>query len=33
MTGKPRDIEYDDKIVAVIEYRDGSVVDVVRKRK
>ncbi len=33
MTGKPRDIEYDDKIVAVVEYRDGSVVDVVRKRK
>ncbi len=33
MTGAPKEIEYDDKIVAVIEYRDGSVVDVVRKRK
>ena len=33
MTGKPKDIQYEDKIVAVVEYRDGSVVDVIRKRK
>ncbi|RUA06963.1 MAG: citrate lyase subunit alpha [Fusobacteria bacterium] len=33
MTGKPRDIEFTDEIVAVIEYRDGTVLDVVRKAK
>ncbi|MGH4120621.1 citrate lyase subunit alpha [Clostridium sp.] len=31
MTGKPKAIELSDQIVAVIEYRDGSVIDVVRK--
>lgn len=31
MTGKPNDIELSDKIVAVVEYRDGSIIDVVRK--
>ena len=31
MTGKPKAIEFSDEIVAVIEYRDGSVIDVVRK--
>ncbi|MBU3188555.1 citrate lyase subunit alpha [Clostridium bowmanii] len=31
MTGKPKAIELSDEIVAVIEYRDGSVIDVVRK--
>ena len=33
LTGKPKEIESDDKIVAVIEYRDGTVIDVVKKVK
>jgi len=33
MTGKPKDVEFTDEIVAVIEYRDGTVLDVVRKAK
>lgn len=34
LVGKPQEIQYSDKpedIVAVIEYRDGSIIDVVRK--
>ncbi|SCG83089.1 citrate lyase subunit alpha [Proteiniborus sp. DW1] len=31
MTGVPEKIQLDDKIVAVVEYRDGTVIDVVRK--
>lgn len=31
--GEPDPIEYEDKVVAVIEYRDGSLIDVVRKVK
>lgn len=31
MTGKPDAIETTDEIVAIVEYRDGTVVDVVRK--
>lgn len=33
MTGVPEKIEMDDKIVAVVEYRDGTVIDVVKKIK
>lgn len=33
MVGVPDDIEYDEKVVAIIEYRDGSIIDVVRKIK
>lgn len=33
MTGVPDKIEYDNKIVAVVEYRDGTVIDVVKKIK
>jgi citrate lyase subunit alpha/citrate CoA-transferase len=33
MTGKPEPIEFTDKIVAVVEYRDGTVIDVVRQPK
>ena len=33
LTGTPKEIESDDKIVAVIEYRDGTVIDVVKKVK
>lgn len=31
MTGKPESIKLCDEIVAVVEYRDGTVIDVVRK--
>ena len=31
ITGKPNAIETSDKIVAIVEYRDGTVIDVVRK--
>jgi citrate lyase subunit alpha/citrate CoA-transferase len=31
--GKPKEPEYTDRVVAVIEYRDGSVIDVVRQIK
>lgn len=33
IVGVPEKIEYDDKVVGVIEYRDGSIIDVVRKVK
>ncbi|AKL96879.1 citrate lyase alpha chain CitF [Clostridium aceticum] len=33
MTGVPEKIEKDDKVVAVVEYRDGTVIDVVKKIK
>ncbi len=33
MTGVPEKIELDDKVVAVVEYRDGTIIDVVRKIK
>ena len=31
MSGKPESVETSDEVVAVIEYRDGSIIDVVRK--
>lgn len=31
MTGKPEPVAKDDKVVAVVEYRDGTVIDVVKK--
>lgn len=31
ISGEPRPIEFDEKIVGLIRYRDGSVIDVVRK--
>lgn len=31
MTGTPKEIPLDEKIVAVVQYRDGTVIDVVRK--
>lgn len=31
MSGKPENIEVSDEVVAVIEYRDGTIIDVVRK--
>ncbi|MFW5991878.1 MAG: citrate lyase subunit alpha [Halanaerobiaceae bacterium] len=33
LTGKPGSIEYKDNIVGLIEYRDGSIIDVVREVK
>lgn len=33
IVGEPQDVEFDDKVVAIIEGRDGTVVDVVRKIK
>lgn len=31
VTGRPRPLEFTDEIVALIEYRDGSIIDVIRK--
>lgn len=31
--GEPADIEFTDEVVALIEYRDGTIIDVVRKPK
>ena len=31
VTGVPRPIEFEDKVVGLIEYRDGSIIDVVRQ--
>jgi citrate lyase subunit alpha / citrate CoA-transferase len=33
VTGAPRPLEFEDDIVAVIEYRDGSIIDTVRRVK
>jgi citrate lyase subunit alpha / citrate CoA-transferase len=33
LTGQPRPLEFEDKVVALIEYRDGSIIDVVRQVK
>ena len=31
LTGEPRPIEFTDKVVGVVEYRDGSITDVIRQ--
>jgi citrate lyase subunit alpha/citrate CoA-transferase len=31
LTGKPRPIEFTDEVVALIEYRDGTIIDAVRR--
>ena len=33
LTGIPKDLDFTEQIVAVVEYRDGTVVDVIRKVK
>lgn len=33
ITGKPKPIEYGEKIVGVVEYRDGTVIDLIRQVK
>jgi citrate lyase subunit alpha / citrate CoA-transferase len=32
-TGTPRPVEFEDEVVAVIEYRDGTIIDTVRRLK
>jgi citrate lyase subunit alpha / citrate CoA-transferase len=31
LTGEPRRLDFTDRVVALIEYRDGSIIDVVRQ--
>lgn len=33
LTGKPDPIEFEDKIVGIVEYRDGTVIDIIRQVK
>ncbi|MFP1558410.1 citrate lyase subunit alpha [Escherichia coli] len=33
LTGEPQPIEFTDRVVAVVRYRDGSVIDVVHQVK
>ncbi len=33
LTGVPKQIEFEDKVVCVVEYRDGTVIDVIRQIK
>ena len=33
LVGTPDDLEWEDKVIAVLEARDGSILDVVRKIK
>jgi len=33
IVGVPDKIQYEDEVVAIVEYRDGTVIDVVRKIK
>ena len=33
LTGKPERVSYEDTIVGIIEYRDGTVLDVIRQVK
>ena len=33
LTGKPAPIETTDRVVCIVEYRDGSVIDVIRQIK
>ncbi len=33
LVGQPKEIEFSDEVVAVVEYRDGSVIDTIRKIK
>jgi len=31
VTGVPRALEFTDKVVGLVEYRDGSIIDVIRQ--
>lgn len=33
ISGEPEEVEFEDKIVALIEYRDGTILDVIKKAK
>jgi citrate lyase subunit alpha / citrate CoA-transferase len=33
LTGEPEPLEFTDRVVAVVRYRDGSVMDVIRQVK
>ena len=33
IVGEPKDIEYEDKVVALVEYRDGTLIDVIHQIK
>lgn len=33
LVGTPKDLEFTDEVVAVVEYRDGSIIDVIKKLK
>lgn len=33
IVGQPEDIQYEDQVVALVEYRDGTIIDVIRKPK
>jgi len=33
VTGVPRPLEFEDSVVGLVEYRDGSIIDVIRKIK
>ena len=33
ITGKPEPVQFDDRVVGIIESRDGTIMDVVRKVK
>ncbi len=33
IVGKPKPVEYTDKVVGVVTYRDGSVIDLIRQVK
>ena len=33
IVGEPEDIEFEDKVVALVEYRDGTIIDVIRQVK
>lgn len=33
MAGVPKPLEFEDKVVALVEYRDGTIIDVIRKIK
>jgi citrate lyase subunit alpha/citrate CoA-transferase len=31
ITGEPKPVKFSDKVVALIEYRDGTIIDVIRQ--
>ena len=33
LAGEPKKAEFSDEVVAVVEYRDGSIIDVIKKVK